>query len=72
MGLVSQDRVAPRFIKAKTPKSLQRRMELMILRSMKQYDFYVIHESGGEWFAWYREKLDSNTMNMNNMEGEDA
>lgn len=52
------DIVSPRFLRARNEKSLQEKMGEMILRSGKQYDFYIIQQLNDDSFiAWYREEL---------------
>lgn len=52
------DLVTPKFLKARNEKALQLKMEKLILRSGKQYDFYSIQQLGdGSQIAWYRDLL---------------
>jgi hypothetical protein len=63
MGYTSQNRVAPKFVSARTPKLLEQEMERLILRTGKQYDFYIIQKVESKWFAWYRDDIKLNISN---------
>lgn len=52
------DLVSPRFLKARNEKVLQDEMVKLILRSGKQYDFYIIQQlQDGSYIAWYRDSV---------------
>lgn len=48
---------APRFLKAKSPKGLERAMLLNNIRRSSLHNYTIVFD-GKEWFAWYYVDLD--------------
>lgn len=63
--------VSPKFIKARTLLSLERRMRELILKNGKKYDFYFFQETKEGFIAWYREDLEINFTQAKPNENED-
>ena len=51
---------APSFVRARTPRQLQRRMMQVQTRDGARHNWYDIQFANGLWYAWYIKREDEN------------
>ena len=65
MSFNSVNLVSPKFVKALSLVSLEKKMRGLILNNGKQYNFFFFQQIGNEFIAWYNEDIILNYSGLN-------